>query len=260
MNYKTIIFDINEFGVAVIRLNRPDYLNAFNKDMVLECIDALAKVNRDKNIRVLVLTGSKNAFCAGGDINWLKESKEVLQKKEIMDLTNQMVLGFEKLKKPVLAAVNGVAAGAGTSLVLGCDIVYASEDARFAPNFVNIAAIPDAGCTWFLPKKIGYNKACELTLTGKIIDAKEACELGIFNKLFPADKLEEETMGLAKKLSDGPIDAMQRIKTLLKMSYKNELRTQLEVEAYYQITSWCDPDFTEGVNAFFEKRKPNFKR
>lgn len=260
MEYKTIIFEVNEFGVAVIKLNRPDFLNAFNKDMVLECIDALDKVNRDRNIRVLVLTGTKNAFCAGGDINWLMESKETLQKKEIMDLTNQMVLGFEKLKKPIIGAVNGVAAGAGTSLILGCDIVYASEDARFAPNFVHIASVPDAGCTWFLPRKIGYNRACELTLTGKIIDAKEAYELGIFNKLFPADKLEEETMRLAKRLSYGPMDAMQKIKTLLKMSFKNDLRTQLDVEAYYQVMSWCDSDFVEGVNAFFEKRKPNFKR
>jgi len=260
MNYKTIIFDVNEFEVAVIKLNRPEILNAINKDMLLECIDALDKVNRDKNIRVLVLTGSQNAFCAGADINWLMESKEVLQKKEIMDLANQMVLGFESLKKPILGAVNGVAVGAGTSLILGCDIVYASEDAKFAPNFVHIAAVPDAGCTWYLPRKIGYNKACELALTGKIIDAKEAYELGIFNKLFPADKLEEETMRLAKRLSYGPIDATQKIKTLLKMSYKNDLRTQLDVEAYYQVTSLCNPDFEEGVNAFFEKRKPNFKR
>ncbi|GAB6888787.1 2-(1,2-epoxy-1,2-dihydrophenyl)acetyl-CoA isomerase PaaG [Desulfothermus okinawensis JCM 13304] len=260
MEYKNLIFEVNEYGVAIIRLNRPETLNAFNKELVIECIDVFHKVNKDNSIRVIVLTGSKGAFCAGGDINWLLASKEPLQKKEIMDYTTQMVLTIDKVKKPIIGCVNGVAAGAGTAMVLGCDIIYASEDAKFAPNFVHIAAVPDSGCSWFLPRKIGYHRACELFLTGRILDAKDAYDMGIYNKIFPGDKLEEETMRLAKRLSYGPVSAMQAIKAMVKMSFKNDLSTQLDIEAYYQVMAWCDSDFIEGVNAFFEKRKPNFKR
>ncbi len=260
MDYKNLLFEVNEFGIGILTLNRPDKLNAFNKELVVECIDVMERVNKDKNIRVLVVTGAKGAFSAGGDITWLLESKETLQKKEIMDYTNEMVMCFDKVKKPIIASVNGVAAGAGTAILMGCDIVLASEDAKFAPNFIHIAAVPDSGCSWFLPRKIGYHKACELLFTGKILEAKEAYELGIYNAIYPADKLEQATMKLAKRLSYGPMDAMQNIKSMLKMSFKNDLRTQLDIEAYYQVIAWSDPDFIEGVNAFFEKRKPTFKR
>jgi len=260
MKYDTITFDVNESGVGVLKFRRPESLNAFNKQMVIECIDLMEKINKEDRIRTVVITGTDNAFSAGGDITWLMESKETLQKKEIMDYTTQLVIWLDRVKKPIIACVNGIAAGAGTAIVMACDIVLASEDAKFAPNFIHIAAVPDTGCSWFLPKRIGYHKACELLFTGKIIDAKEAYELGIFYKLVPGDKLEEETMKLAKRISDGPLNVMQYIKTMLKMSYKNDLRTQLDIEAYYQVMAWSDPDFIEGVNAFFEKRKPKFKR
>jgi len=260
MEYKNLIFEVKEDSIGIVRFNRPDRLNAINKELLIECIDLFEKVNREDSVRVIVLTGSDGAFCAGGDINWLLASKEPIQKKEIMDYTNHMVLSMDKVKKPIIACVNGVAAGAGTSIVLGCDVIYASENAKFAPNFIHIAAVPDSGCSWFLPRKIGYHKAFELLLTGKILDAKEAYEMGIYNKIFPPDKLEQETMKLAKKLSYGPTYAMQAIKSMLKMSFKNDLSTQLDIEAYYQIMALSDSDFIEGVNAFFEKRKPNFKR
>ncbi len=260
MEYKNLIFEKNDDGIGIIRLNRPKRLNAFDKNLVIECIDIFEKINRDNSIRVLVITGSKGAFCAGGDINWLMESKDVLKKKEIMDYTNEMVISFDKIKKPIIGCINGVAAGAGTAIALGCDIIYASYDAKFAPNFINIASVPDSGCTWFLLRKVGYHRACEILFTGKILEAKEAYELGIYNKIFPTDELEKEVMDLAKKLAEGPLDAMQSIKTMLKMSFKNDLSTQLDIEAYYQVMAWCDSDFIEGVSAFFEKRKPNFKK
>jgi len=260
MDYKNLIFEVNEKGVGVVRLNRPETLNAFNKEMVSECADLFETVNRDDGVRVIVLTGSKGAFSAGGDINWLLASKEPFQKKEIMDYTNHMILAMEKVKKPIIGCINGVVAGAATAVVLGCDIIYASEDARFAPNFIHIASVPDTGCSWFLPRKIGYHKAVEILLTGKILEAKEAYEMGIYNKIFPRDKLVEETMKFAETLSHGPRYAMQSIKAMLKMSLKNDLSTQLDIEAYYQVLAWSHSDFIEGVNAFFEKRKPNFNK
>ncbi len=260
MGYETIAFEVDELGVGKLTLRRPENFNAFNKQMVKECVEVLGEINRNQEVRVLIITGTGDAFSAGGDISWLLESKEVLQKKEIMDYTTQLMMALDRIKRPIIGALNGVAAGAGTAVILACDIIIASENAKFAPNFVSIAAVPDSGCTWFLPRKIGYHRACELLFTGRILSASEAHEMGIFNRLVPASDLERATMKLAKKLARGPMRALEYIKTMVKMSYKNDLRTQLDIEAYYQVMAWSDPDFLEGVQAFFEKRKPNFKR
>ncbi len=260
MRYETIAFDVDDMGVGRLFLNRPQNFNAFNKEMVKECVEILGEMNRNQDLRVLVITGAGDAFSAGGDISWLLDSREVLQKKEIMDYTTQLMMALDRIKRPIIASVNGVAAGAGTAIVLACDIIVASENAKFAPNFVSIGAVPDSGCSWFLPRKVGYHRACELLFTGRILSAPEAYEMGIFNTLVPSSELEKATMRLAEKLAGGPLRALEYIKAMLKMSYKNDLRTQLDIEAYYQVMAWSDSDFLEGVQAFFEKRKPNFKR
>ncbi len=258
MAYKTVGFEIDERGIAKLSLRRPEHFNAFNKQMVRECVEILGEVNRDPRIKVLVITGTGGAFSAGGDISWLIESKHVLQKKEIMDYTTELMLSLDRIKRPIIASVNGVAAGAGTAVILACDIIIASDNAKFAPNFVSIAAVPDSGCSWFLPRKIGYHRACELLFTGRVLSAREAYEMGIFNTLVSPETLEEATDRLAHQLACGPLRALEYIKAMLKMSYKNDLRSQLDIEAYYQVMAWSDPDFQEGVQAFFEKRKPNF--
>lgn len=245
-------------GLGVITLDRPKEYNAINKTMTEELGQILDEFSADDRLRVLVLTGNGPAFCAGGDLGWLMQADDRPKKQEIVDLAGQLITRLRATDKPVVAAVNGVAAGAGTALVMACDISIAAESARFAPNFVNIAAVPDSGASWFLPRVVGMHRAMELMLSGRTLSAREAHDLGIFTKVVPDQELEEKVLELGGKLAGGPQSAILSIKALIKASLDHDLSRHLEEEAERQVQAWSDPDFAEGVQAFVHKRTPRF--
>lgn len=259
MEFQTINYEVRDSKVAVLTFNRPESFNAFNKQLVQECCQAVHMAARDEQVRVLVMTGAGRAFSAGGDLVWLRAADDNIKKREILDLANEMAITLAGFDKILIAAVNGVAAGAGTAVVLACDMAIASTQARFAPNFVNIAAVPDTAASWYLPRKLGYHKAAELMLTGSLLEAQQAYQLGIFNQLVEPEQLMPYTMDLAGKLAAGPQRALRYIKKMLKMSLSNDLPAQVEVEASLQLMAWSDSDFIEGVSAFIQKRPPVFK-
>lgn len=259
MDYKAISYEVLDNRIAVVTLNRPASLNAINLDLATEVAGVLQQAEQDDSVRVLVVTGAGKAFCAGGDLAWLMAAEDNLKKREILDNAGTVITLLDRFSKPVIAAVNGAVAGAGTAVALACDIIIASARAKFAPNFVNIASVPDSGASWFLPRKIGYHKAAELMLTGRLLDAQECLQLGLFNRVVAHDELEQAAFRLAQKLAAGPQRAIRHIKQMLKMSAQNTLTAQLEIEASMQLMAWSDDDFKEGVSAFLQKRKPAFK-
>ncbi len=259
MDFKNIIYEVKDERFAVITLNRPDKLNSFNNEICGEVAKALEMAQNDDNVRSLVVTGAGKAFSAGGELAALTAADTVLKKREILDNAAMIIEALHAFEKPVIAAVNGVAAGAGTAVLLACDIIIASDKARFAPNFVNIAAVPDSGASWFLPRRVGYHKAAELMLSGSVLDAAEALSLGIFNRVVEDGRLYDEVFALAGALACGPATALARIKKMLKAGLENNLTSQLELEASYQLLAWTDDDFVEGVTAFLQKRRPKFK-
>ncbi|SFQ94747.1 enoyl-CoA hydratase/isomerase family protein [Desulfoscipio geothermicus] len=259
MDYKAISYEVLDNRVAVVTLNRPASLNAINLDLATEVAGVLRQAEQDDSVRVLVVTGAGKAFCAGGDLAWLMAADDNLKKREILENAATVITLLDRFSKPVIAAVNGAVAGAGTAVALACDIIIASDRAKFAPNFVNIASVPDSGASWFLPRKIGYHKAAELMLTGRLLDAQECLQLGLFNRVVAHDELEQAAFRLAQKLAAGPQRAIRHIKQMLKMSAQNTLTAQLEIEASMQLMAWSDDDFNEGVSAFLQKRKPAFK-
>lgn len=258
MDFKTVTYEVMDNNVALITLNRPDQFNAINRKLALEIKQVLELAKQDEQVRVLVITGAGKAFCAGGDLTWLLSCENMDQKREVLDLAGHIMTAMDKFPKPILAAVNGVAAGAGTAVALSCDIIMASEKAKFAPNFVNIGAVPDSGASWLLPRQVGYHKAAELMFTGRLIEAREALQLGLFNQLTPPEKLLPTTLKLAAQLAQGPQRAIQSIKKMLKMSAQNTLEAQLEVEASLQIMALYGSELNEGIQAFLQNRKPRF--
>jgi 2-(1,2-epoxy-1,2-dihydrophenyl)acetyl-CoA isomerase len=258
METNTCRFDIPQPGLGVVTLDRPKHSNALNKAMVQELISILDQSAADDNIRALILTASGSAFCAGGDLAWLMQADDQTKKQEIVDLAADLVTRLWNMDKPVLAAVNGVAAGAGTALVLACDMSIAAQSAKFAPNFVNIGAVPDSGASWLLPRVVGRHRAMELMLSGRTLSAATAHELGIFNSLAKDEELQEKAVEIAGRLARGPQGAIRSIKALIKTSMDNDLNRHLEEEAGRQVRAWNDPDFAEGVQAFVHKRSPRF--
>jgi len=258
MSRTTIVYDVPEQGVARLTLNRPEYYNALNRTVTEEASEVLSMFEADAELKVMILTGAGRSFCAGGDLAWLLEADDVHKKRDIVDRAGDLISHLDRMEKPLIAAVNGVAAGAGTALALACDLVVASESARFAPNFVNIGAVPDSGASWYLPRTAGYHRAAELMLTGRLLQAQEALDMGFFNRVVADEDLEQEACELARKIVKGPRQAIRSIKKMLKMSRFNSLESQLEVEASLQILAWSNEEFAEGVKAFLEKRPPKF--
>ncbi|MFP4391412.1 MAG: enoyl-CoA hydratase/isomerase family protein [Desulfohalobiaceae bacterium] len=258
MELQTLVLEEPQSHVARISLNRPGQYNAIDRQMTLEMVQVLQELRHRPELRVLILTGTGRAFCAGGDLSWLVESQEVLHKRDIVDRAGELISSLDTFPKPVICAVNGVAAGAGTALVLAGDIVLGASNAKFAPNFVQIGAVPDSGTSWYLLKKVGYHLAAELLLTGKALDSDQAQSLGIFNQVLEPENLQQGALELAEKLAAGPQRALGSIKRLLKLGMQNTLESQLETEASLQVAAWSDPDFQEGVRAFMQKRKPEF--
>lgn len=244
---------------AFIYLNRPEVFNSFNREMSLALQHALDECAEDSSVRAVCISGHGKAFSAGQD---LKEATDP-QGPEIRTILdehyNPIIRKIRRLPKPVIAAVNGVAAGAGANLAFACDIVLASEAASFIQAFGKIGLIPDCSGTFMLPRLIGWGRASALMMTGDKVSAEEALRMGMVYKVFPADQFEGEYKKLTHALSLMPTRALALTKFALNESFSNDLEQQLGCELKYQIEAGATHDFREGINAFLEKRKPEFK-
>ena len=247
-------------NVATIRLNRPEVFNSFNREMALALQTVLDDVEKDDTVRAMVLTGNGKAFCAGQDLKEVTSPEQNPGFKKILEEHyNPIIARIRSIEKPILAAVNGVAAGAGANIALACDVVIASEEASFIQAFSKIGLIPDSGGTFFLPRLIGFQKASAVMMLGDKVSASEAETLGMIYKVVAAEDLSEVIQKTATQLAMMPTKALGMTKRLLNESMTNNLETQLELEGKLQIEAAQSDDYAEGVDAFVNKRKPNFK-
>jgi 2-(1,2-epoxy-1,2-dihydrophenyl)acetyl-CoA isomerase len=260
MAYETILSETVD-GVLTLTLNRPDVLNAVTDAMLSELQDAFRSAERDAAVRCIVLTGAGRGFCAGQDLNARGgASGGPLQSvgEHLRHGYNPLVRRIRGIEKPVIAAVNGVAAGAGANIALACDIRIASETASLVQAFVKIGLVPDSGGTLFLPMLVGLGKACELAFTGDRIGAEECLRLGLFNQVVPADAFVEKTHELAIRLAALPTRAIGLTKRAFNRAVMPNLEAVLEYEADMQTLASRTKDNAEGVAAFLERRTPNF--
>ena len=249
-----------ENQVAYVTLNRPDVFNSFNREMALSLQSILDDCEHNNDVRSIVITGNGKAFCAGQDLKEVTSSELNPGFKKILEEHyNPIITRIKSINKPIIAAVNGVAAGAGANIALSCDLVVASNKASFIQAFSKIGLIPDSGGSFFLPRLIGFQKATALMMLGDKVTAEEAEELGMIFKVISSESFNEEVEKLAVKLANMPTKALGLIKELLSKSMTNTLEQQLELEGKLQIKAALSEDYTEGVNAFMEKRKPIFK-
>lgn len=249
-------------GVCTITLNRPDKLNAFNDEMSFKLIDALKGAAKDAEVRAVVLTGAGRGFCSGQDLANRDFSDNTTARPSLGDSLrrryNQIFLNIRNMEKPIIAAVNGVAAGAGASLAFACDFRIVSDNTNFVQSFTKVGLVPDTGATFVLPRLIGLTKAFELMLTADKLDAKTAMDLGLVNKVVAADQVMLEAMAMATKLAKGPTKAFGLTKRAVNKSIFPDLEELLEYEAYLQEIAGRSDDFQEGVKAFLEKREPAY--
>jgi 2-(1,2-epoxy-1,2-dihydrophenyl)acetyl-CoA isomerase len=257
-----LVVDKREDGVATLTLNRPERMNALNKDLSVAFNDALGVVAADKSVHVVVLTGMGRAFCAGGDLGLIGKGHQENDTSELEPLLRsgmQSVVRIRTMRQPVIAAVNGAAAGAGMNIALAADIRIAADTATFGQNFTKVGLFPDYGGTYFLPELIGPSRAAEMFYTGEMIDAPTALRLGIVNRVVPAAQLDAETRALALKIAQGPQVPIRSVKQALFGCAKKKLLKALEREVEEQMKCFLSKDCGEGIRAFMEKRKPNFK-
>ncbi|HEX8170355.1 MAG TPA: enoyl-CoA hydratase-related protein [Thermoanaerobaculia bacterium] len=248
--------------IATITLNRPDKLNAFSGTMREDLFEALQSAEADEAVRVVVITGAGRAFCAGGDVDYMsglqrRGDEEAFRK--LLDAGRDIIVQIASMAKPVIAAVNGVAAGAGCNLALACDYRIASDAAKLGETFVRIGLHPDWGGTWLLPRLVGRSRALELLMTGRIVDAHEALAIGMVDRVVPAADLSRETELFANALAGAPPIALAGIKRALSAAERNDVRAQLELEAEHQLRCFRSQDAAEGMAAFFDKRAPTFR-
>jgi len=250
-------------GVALITLNRPESLNALAVEMRAPLLEAFGEASRDPGVRAIVVTGAGRGFSSGGDITFMESVMARGGKFEdfrgLVDAGRDLLLLIDTIEKPLIAAVNGAAAGGGMSLALACDVRWASENARFAQSFARIALHPDWGSLHTLPRLIGSARALELMWTGDLIDAPEALRLGIVSRVLPAERLLEETLQFAERLARGPAVALAEIKRSVRgaLGYTLEQALQREIEA--QERCWNTRDAREGFAAFLAKREPRYE-
>jgi 2-(1,2-epoxy-1,2-dihydrophenyl)acetyl-CoA isomerase len=253
----SILFEIKD-GVASITLNRPDKLNSFNREMAL-AFQAAIENCKAKDVRAVYVTGAGKGFCAGQDLAEVVDPKGPGMNRILSEHFNPIIAGIRRLEKPVVAAVNGVAAGAGANIALCCDIVVATQSASFIQAFSKIGLIPDSGGTFFLPRLIGWQRASALMMLGDKVPAAEAERLGMLYKVFPDDEFAESSMNIAKTLAQMPTRGLAFTKKALEWSTRNTLDEQLVDEDTLQQRAATTKDFKEGVAAFMEKRAPQFK-
>jgi len=246
-------------GVAKITLNRPNVFNSFNREMALAFQQRLDECEKDDTIRAIYITGEGKAFCAGQDLAEAIDPNGPELTKIVSEHYNPIITRLRKIEKPIIAAVNGVAAGAGANIALACDICVATESASFIQAFSKIGLIPDSGGTYFLPRIIGLQKASALTMLGDKVSAKDAEQMGMIYKSFSDGTFKEESFKIAETLSKMPTKGIGLTKRALNESFNNTLEQQLKLEDELQTAAGKTYDYKEGVNAFLEKRKPEFK-
>ena len=258
MSYETILYETGA-GVATITLNRPDSLNAFNDQMIAECRDAFKQAGRDKAVRCIVITGNGRAFSSGQDL------KDVQSRGGQFSIGEHLRHGYNKLvaqmialEKPIVAGVNGIAAGAGCGVALAADLRIASEKASFMLAFSRVGLIPDSGATWTLPRLIGYSRAYEMAITADRIPADKAYSWGMVNEVVPHDQLPEVVAAWANTLATGPTLAYGLTKRAMRRADSQTLDEALDYESHLQEIAGRSHDSAEGVQAFIEKREPEF--
>jgi 2-(1,2-epoxy-1,2-dihydrophenyl)acetyl-CoA isomerase len=256
--YQTILLDVVNRR-ATITLNRPEVYNAFNEQMKKELQEALKEVEKNKEVRVLVITGAGKAFCSGQDLKEVMENPGRSLSESLHTGYNPIIRAIRNLPKPVICRLNGVAAGAGCSLALACDGIIAAAEASMTEIFINIALVLDSGSSYFLPRLIGSARAFELATTGRKVPAQEAFEMGMVNKVVPLDQLDNAVDLVTGYYENAPTKAIALIKKMLNKSFHSDLDTMLDYEASCQEIAGASADNKEGVKAFIEKRKPVFK-
>ncbi|MBM3414083.1 MAG: 2-(1,2-epoxy-1,2-dihydrophenyl)acetyl-CoA isomerase [Bacteroidetes bacterium] len=253
----SVVFETKE-QIAVITLNRPEKFNAINREMALQLQAALDQCT-DNSCRAVLITGAGKAFCAGQDLDEAIDPHGPGMERILKEHYNPLITQIRSLQKPVVAAVNGVAAGAGANLALSCDLCIASDSATFIQAFSKIGLVPDSGGSFFLPRLVGWQRAAGLMMLGEKITGAEALQMGLIWKTVVAEQLQEEAMALVKQLAAMPTRALALIKEQLNQSATHNLAQQLALEDQLQQQAAASDDFKEGVTAFLEKRKPVFK-
>ncbi|OGC91084.1 MAG: hypothetical protein A2142_07075 [candidate division Zixibacteria bacterium RBG_16_48_11] len=260
MSYKTLLLNIDS-GVGTLTFNRPESYNALSLELAGELLDAILECDENSSAKVLVITGAGKAFCAGGDVKEFQQNLDnaSLYLKKLTSQLHKTITKICRTPKPVIAAVNGVAAGGGFSLSLACDLTVASESAKFIPAYSEIAASPDLGMTYFLPRLVGNKKAFELVFVKKQLTASEAKEWGIVNRVEADGKLAECVSKLAENLIKASGLALGSTKKLFQMSLSQTLESQMENETEFIARAGATQDFKEGVTAFIQRQSPEFK-
>jgi 2-(1,2-epoxy-1,2-dihydrophenyl)acetyl-CoA isomerase len=257
-----LVLESREGGVFTLTMNRPERLNALDPGLATALVESLTRAERDSAVRAIVLTGAGRGFCSGGDLVLLRDARARKAPAELEGLLRagaELVLKITQMAKPVLAAVNGPAAGAGMNLALACDFRVASDASSFSQSFAKVGLVPDFGGTWLLPRLVGPARAAELFITAATLSAAEAERLGIVNRVVPHESLLREAAALAAKLAAAPPLVVRAIKNALHGTHVEEIRRALDKEAALQAECFQSEDCAEGLNAFFEKRAPVFR-
>ena len=255
----TVLVEINaDAGVATITLNRPDALNSLTVPMKVELLSAWRRVERDAAVRAVILTGAGRAFCAGQDLRERLQPDAAALGVELRERYNPIIRAMRSLPKPIVGAINGVAAGAGASLAMACDLRIAADSASFALAFGRVGLVPDSGATWFLPRLVGATKAAEIALLGDPISAADAERLGLVGRVVPAAELATEAGAVAARLATGAPRAIALTKRALDAAWERDLDGALDYEAHLQDMAGRTSDHQEGMAAFLEKRPPRF--
>ena len=257
-----LLYEVGSDKVATITLNRPDRLNAFNSTMIDLWVEALEDARHNDSVNVVVVTGAGRAFCSGGDVGGMNDRRTDipgLDHKQWLEVIHRVPLTLETLDKPVIAALNGVAVGAGLDMALMCDLRYAAAGTRFSEGYVKVGLIPGDGGTYFLPRLIGTARALELLWTGDFISAEDAERIGLVNRVVPPELLVETAHALAARLASGPSTALRIIKRAVYQGQRMDLRTHLDMISSHMAVIRQTEDHREGARAFVEKRAPEFK-
>ncbi len=262
MSDEKILLTEKKNGVGIITLNRPDKLNAFSDELTFQLQDALKEMEKDKEVRAIILTAAGRGFCAGQDLQSRSIAQEMGERPSLGDSIrrryNPIVIKLRRIEKPIIAAVNGVAAGAGASIAFACDYRIVTDKVNFIQSFTKVGLIPDSGATFILTRLVGLTKAFELMLSADKLSAEEALNLGIINKIVGEDDLMKEAVALAERLAAGPTKAFGLTKRAVNRAVFDDLEELLEYEASLQEIAGRSDDFAEGVKAFVEKRTPQY--
>lgn len=253
-----LLFDVDQ-GVATLTLNRPERLNALNLELKARLADAISEVSRRADIRAVILTGTGRAFCSGGDVREMDAARNSHEVRErLMAMHRQVIIPLTRLEKPVIAVTNGLAFGAGFSLALACDFVFAAKSASFSMIFTQRGLVPDSGIAYMLPRLIGMAKAKELAYTGRTIDADEAYQLGLVLRVEPDAQVLSHAVEFARNLANGASIALGLTKRLLDQSLQSSIEEMADYESSFVAISVATKDHAEGIKAFAEKRRPQF--